>query len=100
MQGLLHQVQGAVPTGLIEEVDDDVKDKADSVADGGLIDLVFRGDERPVHEKGTAHDVFAGDKTPIATVEAHRAIVAHGEIMIRRDDQIVSLNVGGKLDGP
>ena len=99
-QSLLHQMEGAAPAGLVEEVDGDVEDKAYTVADGGLIDLVFRSDERPVNEKWAAHDIFARHKTPVAAVKAHGAIVAHGEIMALRDDQVVSLNMGRKLDGP
>src|ERR1700744_6130939 len=89
IQSLLHQVQGAAPARLVEEVDDDMEDKAHAVANGGLVDLVFRGNKRPVNDKRAAHDVFAWHKTPVTAVEAHRAIVAHGEIMARRDDQIV-----------
>ena len=69
---LSNNVQGALPAGLVEEVDQDVAHEADAVADAGLVDLVGGGLEGPVDEQGAADDVLAGDEAPVAAVEATR----------------------------
>lgn len=93
-------MQGAAPAGLVEEMNDDVDDKADAVANRGFVDLVFRSDERPIDEERAAYDVFAGHEAPVTAVEAHGAIIAHGKVFARRDDQIVPLNVIRQVYGP
>ncbi len=87
-------MQGAAPARFVEEVDDDVEDEADAVAHGGFVDLVFRGDEGPVDEKGGGLRCFPADETPVTAVEADGAVISHGEVMARRDDEVVALNVG------
>ena len=79
-------MEGAAPAGFVEEVDDDVEDEADAVSDGGLVDLVFRGDEGPVDEKRAAYDVFPRDKAPVAAIQTDGAVVSHGEIVAGGND--------------
>ena len=93
-------MEGSAPAGFIEEVDDDVYDEAYAVADRGLVDLVFGGDERPVDEERTAYDVFSWHETPVAAVEANRTVVAHGEVVAGRNNEVFSFNMCWQIDGP
>ena len=94
------QVQSAAPASLVEEVNDDMEDKADAIADRGLIDLILRRYEGPVDEERTAHDVLAGDKAPVAAVEADRAVISHGEVVAWGDNEVVTLNMAGQVNSP
>jgi len=90
----------ALPACLVEDVNDDVSHEAETLAYALLVDLVGGSVEGPVDEEGATYDVFARDKTPVAAVEAFGAVVAHGEDLAGRDDEISILNVAGKLIGP
>ena len=70
------------------------------VADPGLLILVLRGLERPVIEQRPAHDVRPGHKAPVARVEAVVPVVAHHEVLARRNHQVPILDVIGKVHGP
>ncbi len=93
-------MERAAPAGFAEEVNDDVADEADALADGLLVDLVGWGFKGPVDEHGAANDVFAWDEAPETTVEALGAVVSHGEDLTGRDDEVAILNSAGKLVGP
>src|ERR1700761_462271 len=89
----LHQMEGAAPARLVEEVQHGVTDESDAVADAGLLVLRLRRDKGPVHEQRPAYDVFARHKAPVAAVEADEAVVTHGKVFARRNDQLAILNV-------
>ena len=93
-------MEGAAPAGFAEEVKDDVADETDALADGLFVDLVGGGFKGPVDEHGAADDVFARDEAPEAAVEALGAVVAHGEDLAGRDDEVAVLNVVGEFVGP
>src|ERR1700682_2292488 len=97
---LLDQVEGALPAGLVDDVDEDMTHEAEAVADALFVDLVGGGVEGPVNEHGAAYDVLAGDEAPVAAVEALGAVVAHGEDLAGGDDEVAVFDVAGKLVGP
>ena len=78
----------------------DVAHPGNGIADAGLLVLVFGSFEGPIVEQGTANDVFARHKPPIPRIEAVMAIVAHHEVVARRDDQVSVDDVVGLVDGP
>src|SRR6185369_7327251 len=55
--------------------------------------LVRRRFERPVDEHRPANHIFFRDKSPVAAVITHVAIVSHGEIAVGRHYDVVALNV-------
>src|ERR1700751_5483158 len=81
----MHHVEHPGPAGLVEEMKDDVEQPRDAVADALALIFIARSDEGPVNEHGPADDVFVRHKTPIAAVETHVAVIAHGEDALRRD---------------
>jgi hypothetical protein len=97
---LADDVEGAAPAGAIEDVEDDVADEGDAVAHGGLVGLLGGGVEGPVDEHRAAHDVFLRDEAPVAAVEAFGAVVAHGEDVAGRNDEVVALDVRGEVLTP
>jgi hypothetical protein len=97
---LFDEMEGALPACLVEDVDENVAHEAEAIADALLVDLVGGGLERPVDEEGSAYDVFARDEAPVAAIEAFGAVVAHGEDLAGRDDEIAVLNVAGEFVSP
>src|SRR5258707_207706 len=93
-----HHVQSSAPAGLIEEVEQDMREESDPVAYAGLLKLIGWSHEGPIDKHGTADDVLPGNKAPVAAVEADGAVVAHGKIFPRRDDQVASLQVSRQID--
>ena len=74
--------------------------EADALTHSLLFDLVGGGFKGPVDEHGTAYDVFAGNKAPVTTVERFGAVIAHGEDLAGRDDEVAVLDVVGEIVGP
>ena len=97
---LFDEMEGTLPSRFIEDVDDDVTHEAEAVADALFVDLVGGSFEGPVDEEWTAYDVLAWNEAPVAAVEAFGAVVAHGEDLAGRDDEVAVLNVAGELVGP
>src|ERR1700758_3764102 len=93
-------MEGALPACFVEDVEEDVAHEADALADALLVDLVGGGFEGPVDEHGTAYDVFAGDEPPETAVQAFGAVVAHGEDLAGRHDEVAVDDVGGEFVGP
>src|SRR5271169_5574169 len=85
---LFDEMEGALPACLVEDVEKDVAHEADALADALLVDLVGRGFKGPVDEHGAANNVFAGNEAPEAAVEAFGAVVAHGEDLAGRYDEV------------
>ena len=97
---LANDVEGAGPAGVGDEVNHDVDHEANAVTEAGLIHLVRWGLEGPVDEQGAAEDVLTRDKAPETAVGALGAVVPHGEDHAGRDDEVVALDVVGKVKGP
>src|SRR6266478_8601703 len=93
-------MERSLPACLVEDVEEDVAHEADAVADALLVDLVGGGFKGPVNEHGAAYDVFSGNESPETAVEAFGAVVAHGEDLAGRHDEVAVDDVGGELVGP
>src|ERR1700677_694381 len=97
---LTDQMEGSAPAGLVEEVKDYVGIELELVSHSFFLILIVGCDKRPVDKEWTAYDVGSGHKAPVAAIEADGAVIAHGEVTARRNHQILSLDVVGKLEGP
>ena len=95
-----YEMEGALPAGLVEDMDNDVAHESESLTESLLVDLVGGRFERPIDEHGAADDVFARNEAPVAAVEAFGAVVTHGEDPAGRNDEIAVLDVAGKFVGP
>src|SRR5258708_31687377 len=93
-------MERSLPACLVEEVEEDVAHEADALADALLVDLVGGGFKGPVDEHGAAYDVFARDEAPETAVEAFGAVVAHGEDLAGRHDEVAVGDVVGEFVGP
>ena len=97
---LVDGVEGAGPAGLVKEVEGGVEGGGDALGGGGFVDVVFGGHEGPVDEEGAADEVALRDQAPVAAVEAVGAVVTHDEVVARRDNEVIALYMGRKVDGP
>src|SRR5580658_5726069 len=93
-------MEGALPTCLVEDVEEDVAHEADALADALLGDLVGGGFKGPVDEHGAAYNVFAWDEAPETAVEAFGAVVTHGEDLAWWDNEVAVDDVTGEIVGP
>ena len=89
-------MERSLPARLVEDVEEDVAHEADALADALLVDLVGGGFKGPVDEHGAAYDVFSGDEAPETAVEAFGTVVAHGEDLAGRHDEVAVDDVGGE----
>src|ERR1700728_4935173 len=94
------KLESTLPAGLIEKVQHNFAQKQNAIAPGGLAILVIRRLGRAVNEHGTPDDVFLWDESPVAAIEAHAAMVAHGKVVLRRNDNVISLDVGLQIYHP
>src|SRR3954451_15739456 len=83
----------AAPTGLVEEMHHDVKNELDPFEKVFLQILEWRSLKGPVDEHRPANQVLFRNKSPVTTIEADVAIVAHGEESTVGHDEIVPLDV-------
>jgi len=96
----MDSMEHAAPAGARGKMGDGVENGEEALAEGGLGIIVAVGVHRPVDEEGAAHDGFAVDKAPVAAVGAVVAVIAHGEILAGRYDELVALNVVSDFAGP
>src|SRR5271155_377127 len=89
----MHRLGGPPPARFIEKVHDHVNQEPDSLAEFSFQILVRRGFKRPINEHGPPNHIFLRNKSPIPAVETYVAVVPHAEITVRRNHQIVSLNM-------
>src|SRR5580692_826037 len=89
----LDHLQGPLPAGLVKEVDHNLAQEKQPVAPACPAILIFRRLKRPVDKHWPSDDVFLGDESPIAAVEAHAAMIAHREIVAGRNHEILPLNI-------
>src|ERR1035438_5972608 len=97
---LQDKLESTLPAGLIEKVQHNFAQKQNAIAPGGLAILVIRRLKRPVNEHGTPDDVFLWDESPVAAIEAHAAMVAHGKVVVGRNDNVIPLDVGLQIHHP
>src|SRR5690349_6485875 len=93
-------MEGASPARLIEEMHKDMAHKAEAVANAGLIHLIVRCLERPVDKQRPAEDVLFRHKSPVTSVQAFRAVVAHGKDLARWNHKVAILNMIGQVKRP
>src|ERR1700724_255843 len=84
-----YKLKRTLPPRFIEKVQDNLAQKQNAVPPCGLAILIIRRLERPIDEHGTANDIFPGDESPVAAVQAHSAMVAHGKVVVRRNQAVV-----------
>src|SRR5882724_3725056 len=77
-----------------------VEDGEDALAEGSVGVVVAGCVDGPVDKERAAHDGFAVDEAPVATVGAVVAIIAHGEIFSGGHDEFVALNVFANFVSP
>src|SRR5208283_2359634 len=82
-----HHVEDSRPACLIEEVEHDVEQPGDAIAEVVVLVLIAGRDERPVEEHGAANHVFLRNKSPVPAIQADIAVVAHGEDLTGRYHQ-------------
>src|ERR1700686_2735713 len=69
-----YKLERALPSCLIEKVQDNLAQKQNAIPPSGLTILIIRRFKGPVDEHGTPDDVFPWDESPVAAVEAHAAM--------------------------
>src|SRR5581483_162050 len=80
-----HKLERPLPACFVEKMNHDSAQEQSPIAPCGLAILVVGSFKRPVDEHRPPNDIFLGDESPIAAVQAHTAVIAHGEVMIGRD---------------
>src|ERR1700722_4064120 len=93
-------MEGALPAGLIEEMNDGMQEEADAVAERSLLILIARLNKRPIDEQWPADDILAWHEPPITAVQADCSVVAHREIFTLGHHQVFALNVRRQFDRP
>src|SRR6202012_1187952 len=93
-------MEGTLPACLVEDMDENVAHEAQPLANALLVNLIGGSFKGPVDEHGTANDVLARHKAPESSIEALGPIVAHGEHLAGRNDEVAIDDVIGKLIGP
>src|ERR1700761_4222972 len=91
----LNAVEGPPPACLVEEVNKLMKGRSCLLFERDFVYLRFGHIDRPVDEQGSSQDILPGHKPPIAAVHAVCAVITHHEIIARRDDQVIALNLRG-----
>src|ERR1700679_122070 len=97
---LVDQMEGSAPAGLVEEVKNYVGIELELVSYSFFLILIVGFDERPIDKEWAAHNICSRHKAPISAVKRDGAIIAHGEVTARRNHQVLSLNIVGKIEGP
>src|SRR5580704_19055513 len=90
---LVDRVQHAAPARAGRKMQQRVKNTSQALPKSPRVVVRAAGFDRPVNQKGAAHDRFAIDKPPVAAVGAMVAVIAHREILAGRHDNFVTLDV-------
>jgi hypothetical protein len=86
-------MEGPVPAGLIEKVNELMKGGVRSLGQWDLFDPGFGHHDGPVDETRPSQDVLSWYKTPEAAVHTIRAVIAQDKITAARNDQTPMLDV-------
>ena len=97
---LSYKLKRTLPARLIEKVQNDFAQEQNAISPRSFPILIIRRFKRPIDEHGAPNDIFLGNKSPVAAVEAHAAMVAHGKVVVRRNDNVVAMNVRRQVDHP
>ena len=89
-----------MPTRLARKVKERSGDAAQRAEKAAVRVIACSCPHRPVDQNWPAYDGTAIDKTPVPAVEAAVPVVAHHEIMIRRDNEFAIVNIILDLTGP
>src|ERR1700721_3252338 len=95
-----YELECTLPSGFVEKVKDALAQKQHAITPVGLSILVIWGFKRPIDEHGPADNIFLGNESPVAAIEADAPMVTHGKVVVRRNDNIVALNVGPQIHHP
>src|SRR5438477_1478917 len=95
-----HKLESSSPAGLVEEMHDHFAHEKETIAPGSLEVLPIRSFKRPVDKHRPPDNIFLGNKSPVAAVQTHSAVVAHGEVMAGRYDDVLALNIRREIDHP
>ena len=74
-------------------MDDYVGQELKPLTDFLLQILVGRGLERPINKHGTPNHVFLWDESPVPAVVTHIAVVAHAEITVGRNYEVITFDM-------
>src|SRR5215469_17200712 len=88
-----HHPEGSPPASLVKEVNHDFGEEAQTLAEFLLQVLIPWSFKRPVDEHRPSDQVLAGYESPVPAVITDIAVVAHGEIAVRGDHDVIALNV-------
>src|ERR1700721_2351196 len=88
-----YELECTLPPGFVEKVKDDLAQKQHAITPVVLSILVIWGFKRPIDEHGPADNIFLGNESPVAAIEADAPMVAHGKESFRRNDNIHTLHV-------
>src|SRR5258705_2902751 len=81
-------------------MNDDMCQESQAVPHAAHLVLMGRRDKRPVDEHGTANHIFLWNESPEAAVITDVAVVAHSEVVIRRYNNVVTLDVARQFSLP
>src|SRR5437879_10809482 len=99
--GSLDDFQRPLPAGLVKEVKNYfTEEKLNPIGPFCLAVLVIRSFKRPVNKHRPPDDIFLGNKSPIAAVQTDATMIAHGEVMVGRNHDVIALNVCWHIDRP
>src|ERR1700723_314631 len=104
MMTLANDLEGAAPTGEVDEVLDLAGLITALIGEGllgesgSIVGVVLL--EREVDEQRLADDGFARDEAPVAAVFAVVAIIAHDEEVAGRDDELAVVDQRAHADPP
>src|SRR6202043_2965506 len=90
---LVHGVQHPAPTRSRRKMQERVKDSAQPLPKGTWVVVGGARFDRPIDQERPAHDGVAIDESPVAAVGTLVAIVTHGKVFSRRNDNLVALDV-------
>src|ERR1700756_5593795 len=99
--GSLDAFQRPLPACLVKEVNNYfTEEKLNPIGPFCLEVLVIRSFKRPVNKHRPPDNIFLGNESPIAAVQTDATMVAHGEVMVGRNNYVVTLNVRWHIDRP
>src|SRR5215472_7262538 len=93
-----HGPERPSPASLIKEMDYHSAQKKKSVAPCGLRVLIVGSLERPINEHRPPDDVLLRNESPVTAVQTYAPVIAHREVVPRRNHDVVSLNVTRQID--
>src|SRR6266403_3685479 len=98
MEALMHRMEHPAPSrprGQVHQrLENTGQTRPEGAVPGVVAALCVHG---PINQERTPHNGVAVHESPVAAVLAVIAIVAHGEILSRRNDDLIALNIFANL---